>query len=122
MIKFNESDRKRVTTTIDRLHADLSAGRITAEEFVSLLNNKVDSLYQESQPPSLVWDEGRRAEFADLNTLVYNASILNRSSNFIQNVESCIALADKLSRTNHVIPRASFMRFLESVMKEGADK
>lgn len=59
-----------------------------------------------------MWDKDRRIELAALGKLLIDARRIDDSTGIITRLREIQEIAEKLSESDHVTPRASFWEFL----------
>lgn len=69
----------------------------------------LDDMKQNHQP---AWPLDRRQEFVELRDMLHRIASLNNGSNFLGKIQSAIAIAEKLTRTDFADRRLSFCDFL----------
>ena len=61
-----------------------------------------------------MYDQSRREEVLLMQNLIREISTINKGSNFLDKMNSCIEMAQKLQKDNMVVPRASFVDFIHN--------
>lgn len=68
--------------------------------------------------PNAVWDETRCEELSVLERLIREVSAINNGNRCLERIGECIALAEKLSRTDYENSHKSFQQFLNDLAIE----
>lgn len=68
-----------------------------------------------------VWDEGRCEELGKLQDLLHEVVAINKGSNCLGRIASCIALAESLTKMDFDSRRSSFKQFLLERAIEGSE-
>lgn len=76
-----------------------------------------------TEPKSDAWNKERVNEYSSLETLLNKLTSLNKGSNFLNNVQECITIAEDLTKTDIETCRESFLSFLRSqIIKSNTTK
>jgi len=68
------------------------------------------------------WTDDRVVELQSLQDLLNDISGLNRGNHFIEKLQSCITVAEQLTRGDIRTPRESFIGFLQNLCIEERGK
>lgn len=60
------------------------------------------------------WPKDRWDELKELESMLYELGSINNGSGAIERLQSCIAIAKKLTRTDYHAHRESFMMYVEN--------